>query len=342
MSAQPDFGPKPELRWIPVARLTVDLAYQRSLETRRSQQLIAAIAGGFRWSKFGAVLVAPIESGGAGRGRPREANADLRRRANPAPGAALEHGSYALLDGQHRVAGARQLGIKEVPCIVIEAASTEEQAQAFVGANRDRVAVTPYALHHAMVAAGDPRARAVARVCQAAEVEIPRYPIPVANLKPNQTLALGTIAKAVGPLIGGSDTTDEASVVIALRILRQRFADVAGALRAHLIQGLVGFLRTHPAAPAEPVLAALQRFDLVELEHRIQQRMQRAPGTRAIAFAALIEEWTRPARTAPAAMPERAPSSAEIAAAHGATLQGALRLSRPKPFDPRALNGAGR
>lgn len=311
MNAQPDFGPKPELKWLAVAKLSVDMAYQRSLETRRSQQLVANIAGNFRWSKFGAVLVAP---------RPL--------------------GSFALLDGQHRVAGARQLGIAQVPCIVIEAASKEEQAQAFVGANRDRVAVTPYALHHALVAAGDPRARAIARVCEAADVEIPRYPIPASNLKPNQTLALGTIGKLLGALDHGDQTAHEALVMSALTVLRRRYATTQGAIRAHLVQGLVAFLTLHSTAQIDWVVQVMQPYDLLDLEHRVMQRMQRGAGTRAMAFTALLAEWFKrkqPSLEAAPAAPAREPSKAEVAAARGATLQGTHRVAAPKPFNPKAL-----
>lgn len=311
MTAAPDYGPKPELRWVGTAKLSVDMAYQRSLETRRSQQLIARIAGEFRWSKFGAVLLAP-----------------------------LPLGAYALLHGQHRVAAARQLGLDQVPGIVIEAPSKEEQASAFVGANRDRVAVTTYALHHALVAAGDARAAAIARVCKAADVEIPRYPIPAANLKPNQTLALGTIGKLLGATAGINGATSEGYVVVALQVLRKSYTDVQGALRAHLIQGLVLYLHTHPAAAAEHVLAALAPLDLFGLEHRIQQRLQNGAATRAAAFAELLGEWVKreEKKAIEAALADKPATRSEIAAARGQTIQGAARVAAARPFNPRALN----
>lgn len=162
-----DFGQKPELAWLPVVKLTVEPRYQRDTGSRRSQNLIAKIVGGFRWPRFGAILAVK-----AGRG-------------------------WHVIDGQHRVEAARQLGIDRVPAIELPHGTVAEAAADFVAINRDRVVVTPLHIHHAMLAAGEETARAVDRACRAAGVIVCRYPVPANKLKDGETLAIGTIRAIV-------------------------------------------------------------------------------------------------------------------------------------------------
>lgn len=166
-AAKPDFGPKPGLDWLPVDRLTVDAKYQRDTASRRSRAVIEKITATFRWSRFGIVSV--VKHGGG----------------------------YHVVDGQHRVEACRALGLQKVPAVVLPHATLEAAAADFVAINRDRVTVTPLHIHHAMLAAGDPEAQAIARACKAGGVEICRYPVPASNMKPGQTLAIGTVARLV-------------------------------------------------------------------------------------------------------------------------------------------------
>ncbi len=163
-----DLGKKPVLKWLPVDRLTVDPKYQRDTGSRRSRKLIEKIAQEFKWSRFGVVLVVRNGSG------------------------------WHVIDGQHRAEAARIRGdIKEVPAVVLPHATIEEAAADFVAINRDRVMVTPLHIHHAMLAAGDAEATAIDRACRKAGVEICRYAVPLANLKPGQTVAVATVARLV-------------------------------------------------------------------------------------------------------------------------------------------------
>jgi hypothetical protein len=97
-----DPGAKPDLYWLPVDKLDVDPAYQRTLDTKASQKLIQKIADGFRWISFQAILATPV------------GKADGKR--------------WLIIDGQHRVAAARQCGIAHVPAVVVAEASQQEQA----------------------------------------------------------------------------------------------------------------------------------------------------------------------------------------------------------------------
>jgi hypothetical protein len=233
MTAAParDFGPKPELAWLSVDVLYVDPAYQRTMESKRSISLIERMLKAFRWSAFGVLKVAPTKSEGI---------------AN----------RYALMDGQHRWTVAKRLGIKEVPCEIIQADAVSAQAQAFLDANLNRVIVNAYALHHAQMVAGDRDAGQVAQACAEAGVEIPRYPIPHNILKPNQTLAIGAIRSA----IASSNTRVAAN---ALRVIRQAFPE-SGALRAHFITGIHAALKD--GATVDGLVAKLQATTLKAFE----------------------------------------------------------------------------
>lgn len=215
-----DPGKKPELRWLALAHCQVDHRYQRTLDSDRSKSLIERLAANWRWASCGALLaVKSFDESSGGKDR------------------------YLLLDGQHRAEAARRIGIKELPALIIDGLSLEEQAAAFVRANLDRVAVNPFALHHARLVAGDERARLVDRVCGAAGVSIPKYPIPAENLKPGQTLALGSIAALLQRL-------GERGASAVLKAVAAAYVEQAGCLRASLLKA-VGKVYESVPTPAE-------------------------------------------------------------------------------------------
>lgn len=211
-------GAKPTLAWLPVGNLAVDPTYQRSLESRRSQKLVAKIGANFSWARFGAVLVTPSDI-------------------------ALW---WKIIDGQHRTEGARVAGIEEVPCIIVDGLDTAAQALAFVGANNDRVAVNSFALFHASVAAGEEEAVDISTACHRAGVTIPRYPIPANKLEGGYTLALGAIARIVKK--SGVPTTTN-----VLRLIVFGWKKKPGTLRASLIRAF-GQLADAAAPAARPAL----------------------------------------------------------------------------------------
>ncbi|MBL0928565.1 MAG: ParB N-terminal domain-containing protein [Alphaproteobacteria bacterium] len=210
VAAKRDFGPRPVLVDIDVARMSVDPRYQRDTGSRRSQNMIQKIAETFKWARFGVVMVVKVDA------------------------------RYFVIDGQHRVEAARSLGIDRVPCVVLPHTSVEAAAADFVAINRDRVAVTPLHIHHAELAAGEPTAKRVAQVCKAAKVEICRYPVPSNKLKPGQTLAIATIQRMV------EDHGVEFATQV-LKLLRDGpGGDVPGAINAPAIRKLALAISTDP------------------------------------------------------------------------------------------------
>jgi hypothetical protein len=245
MSEAPGPGPRPELRWLPVDRCAVDERYQRSLNSDRSMALVERIAAGFKWSCFQAVL-------------------------------AVKDGErWLILDGQHRVEAARRRKIKEVPAVVVSAGSIAEQAAAFVRANLDRVAVNAFALHHARLVAGEERAALIDRICQASGLSVPHYPIPADNLKPGQTLALGTISILITKLGEGG-----ASLVLAAGAAA--WPEKPGWLRASLLRALGKLYEQQPSDRRGAIERAgqwLKTQDPAKLFAKAQQRRSAYGGT---------------------------------------------------------------
>lgn len=173
---------RPELTWIAPAELLIDEAYQRDLSSN-SLKLIRRIVEGWDWRRFKPPVVAWTDEG-------------------------LE-----VIDGQHSaIAAATHPAIDTIPVVVVEAVARVDRAQAFIGHNRDRVAITAAQMHVAAVAAGDPDALEVERVCADAGVTILRLPPARAVYEPRTTIAMA----AVKALVQAEAESDAAFVLRTL------------------------------------------------------------------------------------------------------------------------------
>ncbi|NYZ17040.1 ParB N-terminal domain-containing protein [Azospirillum sp. RWY-5-1] len=196
-------GPRPTLAWIDVELLTVDPRYQRSTDSRASRDNIQRIVERFSWRKFQVLTVV--------------ATGDL----------------YAIIDGQHRWEAAKlHPAVPSVPCMILPEAGLAEDARTFTAINLDRVAVNPFHLHKARLAAGDPDALHLQEVCDRSGIVIPRTNLTPKDLPPRATLALGTIRDC---LVNFGD----GPTVAALSVLADAFPREPGAVRASLIKAMV-------------------------------------------------------------------------------------------------------
>lgn len=193
-------GPAPQLQWLRIEDLVVDLTYQRQV-TNQGRRNIAAIASGFRWSRFSCVVVSPIAGG-----------------------------KFAIVDGQHRVTAAALVGFETVPCQIIMA-TPGEQAEAFTAINSAVTRIHRMSLHKAAVAAGDPKAVQIETVAAAANVTVLPYPKSESNQAPGETMAVGALQEAISRY--GPDV-----VTLALRCVRETKNDVRGCLTAPIVMGL--------------------------------------------------------------------------------------------------------
>lgn len=212
-----DPGAKPELGWLPVARCSIDARYQRQIDGRRSQRMIALIADKFNWSAFQAIVVTDALGG------------------------------WLIIDGQHRVEAAKLRNFTHVPAIIVKALTPQQQAEIFVAANKNRVGMTSCALYHAAVMAGDQDALAVQKLCTAAGITIPRYPVMAARLKAGETLAIG----ALGNMI---DEHGEGVALLATSVINTEWGNHQGALSASVLRAVAAVI----GAADKPEDCALQ------------------------------------------------------------------------------------
>lgn len=125
-------SPPPKIAWLNLDQLVIDESYQRSL-SGNGMRLIRKLVETWDWNCFKPLSVAPVGDG-----------------------------KYEVIDGQHTaIAAATHGAIETLPCLVLTADTVAQRSAAFVGINRDRVALTAFALFRARVAAGDEEAVAV-------------------------------------------------------------------------------------------------------------------------------------------------------------------------------------
>lgn len=156
-------GTMPILQYCAPGQLQVDATYQRDIDDR-GQTLVRAIAQRWEWSLCQPLVIA--------------------RRAD---------GGLFIIDGQHRWAAAKVRGdIPLLPCVVIDSTGADGEAGQFVKLNRQRNALTPFALFRAAVAAGEEAAVAVDRIVREAGLSITGQRN-AALLKPGQVSNIGAL-----------------------------------------------------------------------------------------------------------------------------------------------------
>lgn len=223
--ASADLGPPPRFDWLPIGELAVDRRYQRQMGPDNWKH-VNRIAREFTWLYYQPVVVAPKE-GGAG---------------------------YVVIDGQHRLEAARKHPlIDRLPCYIVDAGDVASQAQAFVALNARRIGVTRLQRFWAAHAAGEPVARRILRICEAAGVTITRSG---GVLPPRTTFATFTIEKLL-PLGGGMITT-------ALRILAETHGDKHDAFKSAPIFALVQIV-AGPGFDRDRLLRVMRKADLDQL-----------------------------------------------------------------------------
>jgi hypothetical protein len=234
------FGPAPELRWLAIADLVVDPAYQRDIALV-GRGNVRKIAQSFDWTKFAPIVVAPVEGG-----------------------------KYAIVDGQHRTTAAKLCGHDQVPAAII-AADRRTQAAAFRAINGTVTKLSSMQLYHASLAAGEADAAVVDRVCRAANVTILRYPKDWRSIGPRETMAVVVIRRAIKKF------TDRI-VISALGAICCAGEEV-NCLRAPIIYGTAEVLADHPDwlkvdTRLQSVFARLDLSTMLEESAAISARIQ--------------------------------------------------------------------
>lgn len=146
---------------VPIDKLVIDGRYQRLFQARNEQRVRDLIAN-WNWSLYTPIITA------------------------------VRGDNWAVIDGQHRAAGALGAGINELPAWET-IADEQQQAKAFIAINASPTKVDNMQLWHSRRAADDYDAVMLWDVCARAGVEIARYPLAASIRPPNVTLCPGVL-----------------------------------------------------------------------------------------------------------------------------------------------------
>jgi hypothetical protein len=250
-----DPGPRPELRWIAINSLYIDHSYQRSTESKNSQNNLKYMEGNFTWAHCGALIVSKTDQG------------------------------FAVLDGQHRLAAAKARGdITEMPCMVITGHDFKEQVSSFVIINTKRVALNHIAKFHAAAAAGDPDAVSIKAILDDCQIEIPKSSLGGGDTGPRQTQAIGALAMLIR-------NYSEKQIKWALTIIPEAYGEKRRMMRAMLIKALVEFISQNPDADRAAMISTLRTVEPADLEKDAQSYVKISGGSTLAAMVQALERY---------------------------------------------------
>lgn len=248
-------GVAPVLQWIDIDDLVVDDTYQRPIAGQGRGNIIK-IATKFRWSCFAPVVVCKTNGG-----------------------------KYSIVDGQHRTTAAKLIGLRSVPCQIIET-DAAGQALAFKEINGATTKMSPLAIYAAAVAAGDKDAMVLQAVCACCDVTILRYPVSVENQeKPGLTLAIATLEKALKRY--GRET-----LITALQCITQTENNTIGILVRDVIIGVCGVLDQHKAW-RDDSSRLFEAFDEIDIQEQLDHCREQSKPKGVTASNALIDRLER-------------------------------------------------
>ncbi len=196
-----ELGAKPRVVWLDLGLLTVDKTYQRDISQQGAAH-VNRILQAFNWNCYQPIIVSE---------RP--------------------DGTYAVIDGQHRLEAAKKHPLVDsLPCYIIDAPDVAKQASIFVAVNSRRISLTSLQQFHAAIAARQPEALEAAAVCRNAGVTIlrspPSYDIPAKSIVAPFTLL--KLLRQVG----------RPAVSAAIRLLADAQPEAVNAFRSPTIAAL--------------------------------------------------------------------------------------------------------
>lgn len=221
----PPAGRMPALNYLPPSELSVDPAYQRSIEGRDSQRLIARIAKRWDWAKCLPLLVSDRGSG-----------------------------QLFVIDGQHRLQAARLRGdIAQLPCVVVSVGGAEGEAALFDAVNSQRRALTPLELFRAALASGDPESLAIMAAIEAAGLTLAPHD--------NHQVWKPGMINNVGGIRAAWRQHGERAAAQALQLLANAFAGQVLRFGGTLYQGLPALVAAGRASGLAAVLSSKSQED---------------------------------------------------------------------------------
>ncbi len=274
----PQSGAPPSLEQLPLDRLDVDAAYQRATDSHHSRRIIVGMVREWKWP-----LCQPLV---------------VNRRVD---------GRFLVLDGQHRLAGARARGdIPFLPCVIQSNLDVSEEARAFVELNTQRQRLSQADIFHGLLAAGDPAAKQTAELLEQTGWRI-RKSSNSAGFRPGDLVCAPRIAQQL-------KTYGPAPVRAALDAARKAYPDVAITTSARLLIALIWLFRDPDVgdddAAIARVTATLAQRIVADWHHRGHAERQRVPSLSEIEALGRAIKASLPAPIVAAAPAPAAPSPA--------------------------------
>ena len=184
-----------------------------------------------------------------------------------------------IIDGQHTaIAAATHPSIKEIPVMIVTAPERIDRAAAFIGQNKDRVQITPMQFHFASITAGNSDAKAINDVCEAAGVQILRYPPAHSEFRIGQSLAVNAIGKLIAER-GERRATEVLRILVAAECAPVSAGGIKATDRLLFNEEFAGKIS------AETITKVLLKFgDRLDHEAKILATTHRVPLWRAMAI----------------------------------------------------------
>jgi len=262
--ARAEIGPRPHIIRLDPADLWVDGVYQRDLSPK-SLKLIEKLVREWDWRRFSVPVVTKVD------------------------------GAWHVIDGQHTaIAALSHGGIGEIEVMVVESDAVGDRAEAFLGHNRDRIAVTNGELFFAAAASGDEDVHTALSVCQRAGATVLRNPSPGRPFRPGEIIAVAALMKLVK-----RRSAMQARIVIET-LVKAQLAPIS----AEMINAIDAIFHAPIYGDVEPdaVVDALARFGSVIAPKAVELSLaKKIPRARALAV--IIYQHTKKGRRVNSATP---------------------------------------
>ena len=181
--------------------------------------------------------------------------------------------NYWIIDGQHRVEAARQLGIKTVWCQVIEGLTYEQEAMEFHKINTHRVPLNANQKFHALVESKDHVALDIVSILNKYGMVYSRKG---QEFVPNCVTAIGSVQTIYAKY--GAEQLDE-----VLSIIKRTWNGDFVSLRAEILKGINTFINnyTYDSNVLVKVLVQIKPLDFINMARGsvVGKRLGRSDGT---------------------------------------------------------------
>lgn len=266
----PPIGNMPTLQFLLLDQLEVDETYQRSIDNPGSQSMIRAIARSWNWDLCQPLFVA-------------------RR----------NDGRMYVVDGQHRLAAARERGdIAQLPCIIALTDGVSKEAKLFSEFNRRRRPPSALDLYFSDLAAGDPVAADIDVALKAAGLRM-------AKSSNTQAMKAGAVINVAGMRrvhsVHGQDVLAFALLTMA-RAWPGQVLQYAGTIFpgiAEIVRHERALAKRAPrwteSARVQAIAGVIGRKAQMDWYGLIQRRKGDQPGTSLVLVAeqVMLEHWTK-------------------------------------------------